>query len=98
MERTEVIEKAKQANSPEELLVLAKENNVTLSEEEAKKYFEKLHQSGELSDEELENVAGGGCNETTVWCPFCGGNYVAKIEQGKYTVCTNCHRMNGQIR
>lgn len=58
----EIIEKAKTARSTEELLTLAKENNVELTDEEAKVYFEQLHSaSGELSDDELDNVAGGGC-------------------------------------
>lgn len=43
MEKKELLEKARQTNSPEELLVLAKENNYPMSEEEAKDYFEKLH-------------------------------------------------------
>lgn len=59
---SELLEKAKAANSVEELLVLAKGNGMTLTEERAKAYFEQLHPtSGELADEELENVAGGGC-------------------------------------
>lgn len=57
----ELIEKARQANSPEELLALAKENGIELSEDEVKEYFERLNNSGELSDEELDNVSGGGC-------------------------------------
>ena len=60
--QTELITKAKQAKNPEELMALAKENNMEMTEECAKAYFEKLHpQSGELSDDELDNVAGGGC-------------------------------------
>ena len=60
--QTELITKAKQAKTPEELMALAKENNMEMTEECAKEYFEKLHpQSGELSDDELDNVAGGGC-------------------------------------
>lgn len=57
----EVLEKAKQADTAEELMAVAKENGVELTEEEAKSYFEQLHRSGELSDEELDNVAGGAC-------------------------------------
>ncbi len=59
----EQIEKARQANSPEELLALAKENGIELSEDKAKEYFDRLNNSGELSDSELENVSGGGCND-----------------------------------
>lgn len=57
----EQLVKAKAAKSVEELLALAKENNIELTEEEAAKYFSELHKEGELADEELENVSGGGC-------------------------------------
>lgn len=57
----ELIEKARQARSHEELLALAKENGIELSEDEAKAYFGQLNKSGELSDDELDNVSGGGC-------------------------------------
>lgn len=59
----ELLEKAKQAKSAEELLTLAKENDIELTEENAKAYFEQLNPpTGELSDAELDNIAGGGCN------------------------------------
>ncbi|MDE6729412.1 MAG: bacteriocin [Oscillospiraceae bacterium] len=57
----ELVEKARQAKSAGELLTLAKENGITLSEDEARDYFNQLHKSGELSDDELANVSGGGC-------------------------------------
>ena len=58
----ELIAKAKQAKNPEELLALAKENGVELTEESAKSYFNQLNpKTGELADDELDNVAGGGC-------------------------------------
>lgn len=57
----ELIAKAKQAKSPEELMALAKENGIDITEEIANEYFGRLHPAlGELSDEELDNVAGGG--------------------------------------
>ena len=55
----ELIAKAKAAKSAEELLALAKENNVELTEEEAKTYFEQLNANGAVSDDELDGVAGG---------------------------------------
>lgn len=51
--------KAKQAKSAEELLALAKESGIELSEEAAQKYYNELHKTGELSDDELDNVSGG---------------------------------------
>ena len=56
----ELIAKAKAAKSTEELLALAKENNIELSEEEAKTCFEQLHANVAISDDELEAVSGGG--------------------------------------
>ena len=59
----ELIEKAKSAKTPEELMALAKENGMELTEESAKAYFEQLNpKTGELADEELDNVSGGGCH------------------------------------
>lgn len=58
----ELMKQAKSAATPESLLALAKENGIELTGEEAKAYFDQLHPgTGELSDEELDNVAGGGC-------------------------------------
>ena len=55
-----LITKAKATKSAEELLTLAKANNVELTEDEAKTYFEQLNANGAVSDDELELVAGGG--------------------------------------
>ena len=55
----ELLEKAKTAKTAEELLELAKAENIELTAEQAKEYFATIHASGELSDEELDNVAGG---------------------------------------
>ena len=66
----ELIEKAKTAKSAEELLEMAKTEKIELTEEEAAKAFAELNKTGELSDEELDNVAGG-----------CGGE---EITEPKY--------------
>ena len=55
----ELLEKAKQAKTAEELLEMAKAENIELSAEQAAKAFAELNKTGELSDEELDNVAGG---------------------------------------
>lgn len=58
----ELLEKAKTAKTAEELLAMAKAENIEISAEEAAKVFAQLHKTGELSDEELDNVSGG-CDE-----------------------------------
>ena len=62
--KPEMIEKARTAKSAEELLELAKANNVEMTADEAKTYFAQLNpKSGELNDDDLDAVAGGGCND-----------------------------------
>ncbi|MDD7573145.1 MAG: hypothetical protein PUJ72_02695 [Eubacteriales bacterium] len=55
----ELLEKAKTAKTAEELFAMAKAESVELTEEQAEKAFAELHKTGELSDEELNSVAGG---------------------------------------
>ena len=98
MMNEEMIAKAKEARSVEELIALAKENGVELTEEDAKMYFEQLNaKKGELSDDELDAVAGGGCGESkTKYCPNCNselrmisegtGNFSMKF----YYLCDSC--------
>ena len=58
----EILAKAKAAKTPEELIEIARENDVEMTEEGAKAYFDLLHpKTGEISDDELDNVAGGAC-------------------------------------
>ena len=61
----ELIEKAKQAKNTEELIAMAKETGVELTAESAKAYFDQLHKDGELADDELDSVAGGGSQCST---------------------------------
>ena len=97
----EMIEKAKTAKSAEELLALAKENNVEMTADEAKTYFAQLGpKSGELDDDDLDAVAGGACTNSTsdivvgskvrvingYKCPKCGGT-VGYIVAGEFQDC-----------
>ena len=72
----ELLEKAKEAKTPDELMSLAKENGIELTAESAASYFERLNsKTGELSDSELDNVSGG-----------CGGGYVAGRPHPQFAV------------
>ena len=84
----ELIAKAKAAKSTEELLALAKANNVELTEEEAKTYFEQLNATGAVSDDELDVVAGG-----------CGEMYKAgtKVRFTDGTMCPKCRSTLGIV-
>lgn len=81
----ELIQKAKACKTLEELLALAQENKVEMTEDQAKDIFAKLNPgNGEIADEELTNVAGGcGSKENPyphdprfdgfITCSKCGG-------------------------
>ena len=86
----ELIKKAKEAKSAEELLALAKENNIGMTGEQAKAYFAQLHPAaGELADDELDAVAGGGCGGEIKKCPKCGRNLI-KAPMGDNYICMKC--------
>lgn len=81
----EMIEKAKAAKSVEELLALAKENNFEMNEEEAKTYFAQLNpKSGELDDDDLDNVAGGGCGDKYEYKSLYPGDRVRILIKCRY--------------
>ena len=96
----ELLAKAKGAKTPEELFAIAKENGTELNEESAKAYFDLLQpKNGELSDEELDNVSGGGCyngdrlivtirNRCNYWvCKTDGESYMDSWAGG---ICKKC--------
>ena len=55
----ELLEKARTAKTAEKLLAMAKAENIKLTQEDAVKAFAEFNKTGEISDEELDNVAGG---------------------------------------
>ena len=72
----ELVAKAKEAKTPEELMALAKENGIDMTEESAASLFERLNsKTSELSDSELDNVSGG-----------CGGGYDAGRPHPQFAV------------
>ena len=101
----ELIAKAKEAKSAEELMEIAKAYGVELTAEEAKTYFEQLKANSAVSDDELDIVAGGsdgGCGndeeeeeETEKQQPAHGERYQCPHCGAKYinrrAQCTKCH-------
>ncbi len=91
----ELIEKVKLTKSAEELIALAKENGIELTEEEANTYFDELYKSRELAEDELDSVSGGcyvdvydkfdSCGQFT--CRICGGS---DPNCTLSSVCANC--------
>ena len=110
----EMIEKAKSVNSADELLALAKENGIEMTPDEAATYFAQLNPtSGELGDDELDAVSGGGdgCKKMSLLyktvrvtsgqtCSKCGSN-VGTVMSGNYSgvtvKCDNCNTIIASI-
>ena len=93
---SEIITKAKEAKTPEEIVSIAKENGMEMTAEEAQAYFDQLNRTGELSDDELDNVAGGGCSQQggEPTCPKCGTVltvvHYADPDLHSYRLCYGC--------
>lgn len=60
MTREEIEKKMLQATSAEEIIAIVKEaGGKELTKEEAQEVYDKIHNTEELSDDAMENVAGG---------------------------------------
>ncbi len=88
----ELLNKARAAKSPEELLQLAHENGLTdFTEENAKAYFEAMHSSGELADEEMD-VSAGGCAVRAH-----GQKMVSIVNSCSHWTCDICNSQNSHL-
>ena len=67
----ELLKKARMAGTVEKLMEEAEKERIRLERSEAKEYFSILHRNGEITDDELDSVSGGGCGDKTK-CPACG--------------------------
>jgi rubredoxin len=85
----DLLKKAMDCETVEELLKLAKGNNIRLTEQEAVKLLEMMNPAtGELSDSELDAVTGGGEKGPGV-CPSCGIWFEWRRVKD-YWVCLHC--------
>ncbi len=82
----ELMQKAKACKSADELLALAKETGYEMSAEEAAAKYAELHDEGELSDDELDTAAGGGCGKKDVYYPE-AGDHVSVSSRDKCPKC-----------
>ncbi len=61
----EMYTKAANAKSAVELKAVAKEYGIELSDEKANEFYERLNTSSDLSEQELEQIAGGCTGDPT---------------------------------
>ena len=94
----EQITKARSAKTAEELLAMAKESGIEMTEAQAAKYFAELNKQGELNDSELASVAGGGKGDPTVYytealwaAAGCGCNSFSQKSPYDSDKCGNCN-------
>ncbi len=57
----DILNEIKKARSKEEIMALLKEKGVEIGEKDAARYFKALNKTGEIDDDELDNVSGGAC-------------------------------------
>ncbi len=91
----EILAQARAAQSPEELMKIAHENGMPdFNEENAKVYFNALHHSGELADEEID-VSAGGCAVRSR-----GQKMVSAVNSCKHWRCKHCnpHGESGYLK
>ncbi len=60
MDQKEIMEKVRAAKSAQEVMELFQAQGQKITQEEAKNLYDASHTAGELSEEELGTVAGGG--------------------------------------
>lgn len=102
----ELMHKARESKSAEEIITLAKENGVNITEAQAEEYFKMLCPvNGKISDEELDNVSGGYETVTVNGETFVRVEAHAMCITGHYTAvtgqstdslgsCTDCGHLN----
>ena len=85
----ELIQKAREAKSAKELQEMAAKQDISLTMEEAEKGYAKLHPAvEELSDDELDNVSGGGCSDQK--CRRCGSSDIFYVAHSASYYCNQC--------
>ncbi len=96
-----LIELIKKSSSPQELIQLASENRIFLTEEDAGIYFSRWHEQGaELSDDDLDDVAGGvidSCTQGNV-CSLCGGTKGLMLTMEGGYICSDCREKKSNAR
>ncbi|MBQ0135294.1 MAG: hypothetical protein KBS43_00965 [Oscillospiraceae bacterium] len=86
----EQLMKIKEAKSIEELKALASAEGLDATDEQITEYFESTHKEGELEDDELDNVSGGGCfNASSPYEESLVGSYVRVKADGREGNCYN---------
>ena len=98
MTHEELVAKAREVKSAEELKELAKAEGMELTEEAAGEYYAMLNpESGEISDDELDNVSGGGCKTTVNGKKYTVVTSGLKCFTGQYKKGSS-HRENQNLR
>ncbi len=87
----ELLKKARTVETVEKLIQEAEKEGIMLERSEAEEYFSILHRNGEITDDELDSVSGGGCIGGSK-CPACGiGEPLYYVKGGDVKIrCTVC--------
>lgn len=90
----ELLRKAKEAEDEKELIEMAEKEGIGLTEEAASSLFKRLHSpEGELPDDELGDIAGGGCITKICGMEFTTVSSACNCFTGKFK-----HNKDGEVR
>ena len=95
MEQKELMEKLKAAESAEKIVEILKDQGQTITEEEAKHLYDAAHTAKELSDEDLDAVAGGSARTSDGYLIVSQFNGCKRCSSGAY-FCACCRYLRIQ--
>ncbi len=96
--KNELFENSKKCTSVQELMVLAKENGMEMTEKQAEVVFANISKSSEVADNELDAVVGGNVAnymqgdpefKSDYSCPICGSKnlFIWPISRTGLAIC-----------
>lgn len=92
--REDLLEKLKKTEKTEEFIILLKKNGIDIEKEKAEEYFKTLHRNGEIDDDELDKVSGGGCYSSEGYlmttCGYRCSNFTRSVAAGNKENCSSC--------
>lgn len=102
---SELAVKAGKAESVEDLVRMAGEENIALERKEAEEIYNRLHMEGEFNDDELDGVCGGSCSHSAAYsCPRCGSAltgvyYYDNVDNTRraYYLCYGCRKYGARL-
>lgn len=107
IDNVELKRRLKTAGSEAEFKAILEEEGINLSDEDIENAFASINREGEIEDDDLDSVSGGGCSKEdyTLTCPRCGTkltyvSYSDNIDARTYylNLCYGCRSYGVRFR